>query len=134
MGAGADDGARAEPTASAACVLPAPRKYAALPLPSLSPQDLRLISSALTRGAVWPKGYHAPGVQHHLRPLRAPTAGAGECRSSLETLEARDFTTRSSVYAARGLVNLVSAKPAELLPTPPQSRSQSQTALNVDTK
>lgn len=88
--------------------------------------------SFLARGAVWPKGYHAPGVQHHLRPLRAPTAGASEGRSALEALEARETTIRNGLYAARGLENLFSAKPAELLPSPPQSRSQSQMASSVE--
>jgi len=72
-------------------------------------------------------------MQHHLRPLRAPAAGAGESRSALEALEARD-PIRNSLYAARGLEHLFSAKPAELLPlpSPPQSRSQSQMASSVD--
>ena len=62
--------------------------------------------------SVWPSGHHAPGVQHHLRPLRSSSA-TDLGRSSLEALEARNEV----IYAARSLENMVQGgqKPIDLL-------------------
>ena len=83
---------------------------------------------------IWPSSHHAPGVQHHLRPLRSSTAvGFGGKPWALEALEARREVSEGKLALDR----MVDQKPAEMVPRmvphfPPLSsgsRNWSQTAL-----